>query len=711
MALHDVYARAIRHSKEYREFTLDTGRTAISSEELEAIVKKYKYDFVMNEDDVKELIGQLPGSYKPDAARIEKQRAVSEKLNEESIRAEAEAVSNPISKAVSICSAGMYFDYEDEYFLNCIANYGSDESKQRLTGMAEEIAKANKELVELAEKRDRAQYNYHKGLLSNPDHPSDEVDEALRQYNEALKALNDKKSAFREAYKSIAPVEIRRFASQMDGFVDKLNRASDPEYLLENYKEIRIKTAMFAESAELLKKFKNSFEPRELEILGTQFGRSNALSRKILADANVIAHPIGKYVDVSALKEVDPNALKTILENFSDRIFSRSKELSNAYEQDPEKKKVMRNLTAENSLVENIGSTAKNAFNLWSSSIRNLYGIAKDDILIQTLDGRNMVLDEKNMVQLYKEGRPFFAQPRTVSGEPATLFQPLDGYNLAYGDGILNAQANDPGAAPEEPNAIVRTWDSIISAIGGIFGLDWRVDSVVKYEAELEVYTTRQNLSEGLDHAKQHFDNLQYECMEVDLRRYAAELDAAEAAKKAQEEAERREAERNRMFDKANLTPEQRAKAMSIFKACDFKIRNGVNPNISTEKQFANVVTAFTTQTYLEGELKKAAQLGSLNPGFAELLNSARDGELFVSDEASRLAAEPELKQFLGNMGKEDFDKIVNGKMDSVTAANILKAASDYKTFKVIGKAGEEKSLEKEIAAENKIDENVIANN
>lgn len=148
-------------------------------------------------------------------------------------------------------------------------------------------------------------------------------------------------------------------------------------------------------------------------------------------------------------------------------------------------------LIADNIHSLDVGSYSSTAVTIMDSyfteALQSFHLQKTEELSIRTPDGRLLESGSEALWNRLQSGKPVFAVPREDPGAEPVLIQPVDrsGSAVSFTDpaNADPAQLPDPPVSDAvRPNGFLSLLDSIISAIGKIFGADWRIESCRKYD-------------------------------------------------------------------------------------------------------------------------------------------------------------------------------------------------------------------------------------
>lgn len=510
MGLHDSYTKNITDTQEREAFAMQ--KMTIDDAFYEKFKNKYMVKFKLNDEYVNKIKKALPKSYKPDKAKIETQKRISEQLHEEIFATHVRQLFTPISRIVVQASASGSVEREMQAFYNYVYLHGTPENKEKIEKLANDIFEKKLKLQEEQKKQ-------------NNNDAIEDAREALYEANVAFERFGD----------SIFAQEMKR-ANEMVPRIKALMEETEPiEKLVENYREIRSYTSLFAEVERLKPVMENKLAPEEYDKIFKDMSSVQMLIMNYLGMTGFLANPaLASNFDLTELKKISGSELENVLGDvFEWNIFGIEKpemteeEIEIANSQDSLEQKLINDLASENNYT----------YANWEDQIKDYFGVKADHVEVMTLDGERMTLSRPSMVKLYEDGRPFYAFPDTATAKEAVLCMPVEGVKLLCGkEAIKKMDTTEKEFNLQPPSELEIFIDQLISGLGGLFNKDWRLDSVRQYEIALE----KHNWNEA---SKRYAKNIDELTSDPQVRDKAKRLSSLVRAERAEKEKEKIEAE------------------------------------------------------------------------------------------------------------------------------------------------------------------------
>lgn len=535
---------------------------------------------------------------------------------------------------------------------------------------------------------------------------------------------------FKEEFNKFAPGELKKAADHMADLNNRIMTADTPEKKLDLYREVRIASSMGMESEKLLPLYKDGFTQEELADAEVKYGSLYGSSNLFLTEVSSMAHPLASFVDFTALKKLpEPLVYNLIDKNLISKLGTGGSYLP------------------EIVTLTDISTAKVSALADWTTAIRNQVGANDQPIIYRTIMGKTGVLDAEAMDALYEAGDPFYAIPiEEADKKDPILCQPFFGNKLLVGEAVANPPAFPDVPKPKEPSFVEKAVDSLISVIGDLFGKAWGLNSVRRYEAELERFQESEKLRAGVTRSKVYYNNSMkpgnLQAAQKDLTtkanavayeqiKAAADIQGLTVEQYQEKQAQLQAAQEARAKAKAEekLKAEANAKAVNEKKEglkdlklgdkdLDFMAQFQVgldkykadlqaieNPSAD---DLARVFVAFSESTKMDFEFKrlKFSEDKSLSSGYDKAKQYGAKPENYFSAAARNLADDPVFQSMTKNMPQDKINAMCKQPIDAKVASELSKFALEYRNLKTkqpvekdAGKELQQKEMAKESQA------------
>ena len=317
--------------------------------------------------------------------------------------------------------------------------------------------------------------------------------------------------------------------ANIPAFEKKLSQVMRDGTLVQEWPTVGVALACYGES--------QTFGHRELtEGLISQCGALRTVM-------DMYANTSAGMLDLDELKKLGPDKLSTLNGRFLDDHLA-------SFE-----------LASYSSAV----SPAKDTY--FSKALRDFKLQKVSDLSIQTPEGELLDRNSQELWDRLYAGKPVFVVPKEDPGVEPALVQPTDRFGgaVSFADPEKADSREIPDIpAPPAPNGFLSLLDSIISAVGRVFGADWRIPSCREYDRNAmfgkSLAETKQNLpqltaKETVDKVKKVFANGK---SEEELQIIHQNVVKAREDKAAAEKAEAEAFDRNMKTIESNV-PENKA--------------------------------------------------------------------------------------------------------------------------------------------------------
>lgn len=471
MGLHDSYGQDFASTQEYTDYL--NGKLKDPKAYYEHFMLKYKIDFKIDKANADKVLDLLPESYKPNTARLEQQKAISERLHDVIFKTAYEINFNPMHRVAGYSSTKSGARYLNAIYMH-IAFFGTPEHKEKVTTYCTQVFEKKMAL-------DKA--------LNTPEN-AEAIDIARDELYEAQETLDN-------FGKEVLAEELERAANDVPHVMELMEQADNPEKLLEHYNEIRKYNNFYSECDNFLPHIKDQLQPGLYEKYKLLFGSVMSRQMELLNRASYLANPeIAERIDMENIKtlENDPEVYEKFSEAGEWELFdTRNKKGIEGKHIDTE----YRNILGVSAHINFVRSE-------WEAEINDCYGVRNSSVEILTLNGERKELNNETLVELYEKGEPFYAIPKDCDSDIAQLCVPTANHHLVAGfEAIKNLDTKELEFKGHVPSKAARAWDAFIS----IFSKDLRVKEVVKYEQELAEHNKHNELRKQAKLAKAMVEN------------------------------------------------------------------------------------------------------------------------------------------------------------------------------------------------------------